>query len=746
MKKIIILTFLMVCGVHLLKSQTVTGIVYLVKEGVEKEPLPYATVYWPEARLSFETDAKGRFSFNRKKQEKIILIASYIGYTRDTVILDKTGNYAEFNLKENNELNAVKIVGNQNGTLLSKTTALKTEVITAAGLCKMACCNLAESFENSASVTVGYSDAITGARQIRLLGLNGMYTQMLDENRPALRGLAAPFGLAYVPGQWLESIQIAKGPSSVVNGLEAITGQINMEHRKPTDEKPLFVNLYLGDNLRSEANIASSLQLNNKLSTVILAHASYDPLGHDGNHDGFRDEPVASQFNVSNRWLYIADNGMQFRAGIKLLKDDRLAGQSDFKKGEDNMTSQYWGSEIINQGMNGYVKLGIPLNKDNSSNIAGVIDYTYHKLESFFGRKNYNGEQNSLFVNLIYQNEFNEKHKLVAGLNGVYDKFDENLEDYFFTGNIGGQNHIPLSSIRKLAGAYAEYTYTGGEKVSVVTGLRVDRYSRYGYFIAPRFNLKYSFTGDLIFRANAGRGIRNSNIIPDNLGILSTGREIKIDLTSGLEDAWTAGANLTGYFNLGKGEKSTLSVEYFRTWFNSQVIVDQERDYSKIWIYNLDGRSYTNNWQADFTSEPVKRFKILATMRFTDAKATLEGQGLTERPLTSRYKGVLNLQYATSMNIWTFDFTAQLNGPSKMPSFVTDMRESPSYTILFAQITRRFKDLDIYIGGENLTGYKQMHPIMSADNPFSEGFNSTVVWGPLMGARFYAGLRFTIWK
>lgn len=745
-KRILLLFFTTLMAV-VANGQSISGVVNVKSSGNEKEPLPYATVYWPAAGISVETDAKGRFKINRKGKEEVLLIASYIGFTKDTVKLDINQNFAEFFLVENNELNAVKVLGVQNGTLLSKTKPLKTEVITAAGLCKMACCNLAESFENSASVTVGYSDAITGARQIRLLGLNGIYTQMLDENRPAMRGLAAPFGLSYVPGQWLESIQIAKGPSSVVNGLEALTGQINLEHRKPTDEKPFFINLFLANNLRTEANIASSLQLNEKWSTVILAHASNDPLGHDGNKDGFRDEPVASQFNFSNRWLYAAEDGVQLRFGFRALIDDRLAGEKHFTKSDNPATSQYWGSIIKNKGFNSYAKLGIPLSPDNSANIAGVIDFTYHDLNSSFGRRAYDGIQKSLFFNLIFQDEFNEHHKLIAGLSGTYDIFNENLKDPGYPQGVPPSiSNLLFPGKRKMAGAYVEYTYTGGEKVTVVTGLRVDKYSVYGTFIAPRLNLKYAIVEDLVFRANIGRGIRNSNLIADNLGILSTGREIFIEDRPDIEDAWTYGANLTGYFKLGEGEKSTVSVEYFRTSFNSQVLVDQERDYSKIWIYNLDGKSYSDNIQLDITTEPLKRFKILTTLRLTGAKSELAGQGLVERPLTSRFKGVLNLQYATQMSKWTFDFTAQLNGRTKMPSFVTVMTESPSYTVLFAQITRRFKDLDIYIGGENLAGYRQKNAIIGYDNPFSEGFNSTVVWGPLMGARIYAGLRFTIWK
>lgn len=754
MKKYIFILSLIFISSNI-SAQTVTGIVKLKKSSNEFEPLAYASVYWPEKKISVETDSKGRFSINRKKSEQMVLIATYIGFTRDTVVVEKDQTHVEFVLEEHNELNAVKVLGVQNGNYLSKTTPLKTEVISAAGLCKMACCNLAESFENSASVSVGYSDAITGARQIRLLGLNGIYTQMLDENRPAMRGLAAPFGLSYVPGQWLESIQIAKGPSSVVNGLEAITGQINLEHRKPTDEKPLFINLFLGSNLRTEANIASSLQLNEKWSTVMLAHISNDPMGHDGNHDGFRDEPVATQFNFSNRWLYFGSDGTQLRFGLSALTDNRLAGQNDFNgdpyKYNVDLNSAIWGSKINNEHINGYAKLGIPLNADNSQNIAGVVDYTYHKINSFFGLKNFNGTQYSIFFNLIYQNEINEHHKIIAGFSGLSDDTEQTFEQR--TGYQGTTLEVNnLAKVEKSLGLYTEYTYNSGEKLTIVTGLRLDRNSIYGNLFSPRFNIKYAIYENLIFRSNIGRGFRSSNVIADNLGVLSTGRRIRLPFNLNIEDAWTYGANLTQYFKLGQGEKAALSFEYFRTDFNKQVIVDQEIDLSSVWIYNLDGRSFTNNWQVDLTTEPIKRFKILATMRWTDSKADLMGQGLVERPLTSRYKGVLNLQYATSMNKWTFDFTAQLNGPSKLPNFTANvpayqgMTESPSYTVLFAQITKKFKDLDVYIGGENLTNYRQHHAIINADDPFSTGFNSTVIWGPLMGIKLYAGLRFTIWK
>lgn len=742
-----ILTFLLFISSALtINAQTINGIVKAQKSDGGVEPLAFASIYWLEGKISLESNEKGEFSFNKKGTGAVSLIATYVGYTKDTLLLKNGEVKAELLLKEQNELNAARVVGKQEGNFLSKITPVKTEVITAAGLCKMACCNLAESFENSASVTVGYADAITGARQIRLLGLSGIYTQMLDENRPVMRGIAAPFGLSYIPGQWLESIQIAKGPSSVVNGLEAITGQINLEHRKPTAEQPLFLNLFLSNTLRTEANVASSLQLNNKLSTVMLGHFSTDPKGHDGNHDGFKDEPVSMQFNVSNRWLYLADNGMQIRFGFKALSDDRVAGMNEFEKGMD-ITPDLWGSEIKNTGLNTFLKVGIPLNATNSKNIATVIDYSWHRLNSFFGLNKFDAIQNSAFVNVIFQNEINENHKLILGLSGQMDNLDETLTIREFTSadKVSDVSVLYPGREERSVGAYGEYTYTKGEKVSVVTGIRLDRNNIYGWLFAPRVNVKYAFFDELIFRGSAGRGFRSPNQISDNLGILSTGRNIVLENNPDIEDAWTYGANLTGYMPFGFDKKASLSFDYFRTDFNSQLIVDQEFNTSEIRFYNLDGRSYTNTYQADFSVAPVERFTILATFRYNDARATLEGQGLVERPLVSRYKGVLNFQYATRMNKWTFDFTAQLNGPSKLPNFMGG-GNSPVYPMFYAQVTKKFRDLDVYIGGENLSNYRQKHPIMNASDPYSQGFNSTLIWGPLMGVKVYAGLRFTIWK
>ncbi|MCK9625130.1 MAG: TonB-dependent receptor [Bacteroidales bacterium] len=736
MKKILI-SIIFCFAIIPLFSQNLKGTIYYKKQNGTTEVLPFAQVYYIEEAKLIEADENGSFLIQLKKEAT--LVATYVGYSKDTVVAKPGMEEIKFYLTGSNEVEQSVVIGRQQGNSLSKLSSIRTEVISAAGICKMACCNLAESFENSASVTVGYSDAITGARQIKLLGLSGIYTQMLDENRPVMRGLASPFGLSYIPGQWLESIQIAKGPSSVVNGLEAITGQINMEHRKPTAEIPLFINLFASNETKAEANVASSLQLNEKWSTVLLGHFSSQLSSYilDHNGDGFRDDPQTTQFNFSNRWLYYGSSGTQVRFGVRALSDDRLGGETSFTKNMEKNTANPWGSNIKNKGINGYLKIGVPLNSENSKNIALITDYTYHNIDSYFGLKDYYGTQSSVFFNLLFQNEVNENHKYTLGYSGQFDNFNEYLIDR--------EDNIESLRRERSMGAFGEYTYQNGEKITIVGGLRLDYNFKYGWLFAPRANIKYSFTEKMIMRFSAGRGFRAANVFVDNLGMMSTGRHIKIEQNLDIEDAWTVGGNFTVYLPFGYEDKSYISFDYFRNDFNKQVIVDQERDLKYVWIYNLDGKSYTNTYQMDFSVDPIERFNIIATFRYTNAMVTLANQGLVERPMTSKYKAVLNMQYATAMSKWTFDFTAQLNGPMKLPYFMED-EYSPVYPMLFTQVTRKFKGLDVYVGGENLTNYRQKNAILSADNPYSDDFNASIIWGPLMGIKIYAGLRFTLWK
>ena len=772
MKKSISILFAALCTLGA-SAQDITGRVL----DAAGNPLPGASVYWADTNVGEAADMNGNFRIHRVKgYDK--LVGSFLGYTNDTITTDKTTTEAIFNLIEGVAVESVVVEGNLRGNYISHEGILKNENISFAGLCKMACCNLAESFENSASVTVGYSDAISGARQIKMLGLAGTYTQILDENRAIMRGLSAPYGLGYTPGMWLNSIQVSKGISSVTAGHEAVTGQINLEHRKPTDEERFFLNLYLDNELKPEINLSTALPVtkDKRLSTVILAHASADTHNFDHNGDGYRDLPMARQFNIANRWLYQGENGIQVRWGAKYVNDHRVGGQIGFKESmKEDKDGKAWydwwreenlyGSVVANQEANAYFKMGKPVgaavfDKEESSemrsNVAMIVDYDYFTEDAIFGAdKGYLGGQHMANLNLMYTHYFTYNSSLATGITASSRWVKEELTDRLWGDSNALRNFDRNESE---IGAYAEYTYNIKEKFSVVAGLRYD-YNAYfrKHLVTPRGHIKWNITPTTVIRGSAGLGYRPTDIITDNIGIMATGRRIVFDTPFGrdfdrMESALTAGGSLAQTISTVNYRDMTISFDYFRTELFHSVIVAQERDAENIYIYTTDGKSYTNTYQADLSWTPAERLDIFATFRYTDSKYTItraDGtEQLVERPLVSRFKTLLNVQYATRMRKWTFDVTAQLNGKSRIPTQtgnIEDSTLSPIYPMFFAQVTRKIKMWDIYLGCENIAGFRQENPILGAENPYSPAFNSSCVWGPLMGRKIYIGVRFNLY-
>lgn len=692
-------------------------------------------------------------------------------------------------------LNATVFVGHQENSI-SRGKTLRTELISASGLQKMACCNLAESFENSASVTVGYSDAVTGARQIRLLGLSGTYTQMLDENRPVMRGITAPYGLSYVPGPWLESIQIAKGSPSVINGLESMTGQINLEHKKPTEEKPLFIQASMMSDTKADFNATSAWQLSPTVYTILLGHVSGNFKTYDMNDDGFRDDPKMLQFNVANRWLYYTPE-LQVRWGVKAVRDHRQGGMDGYDKSgmeprwasdefileptEGNSFAKYlsespWGTDITNSLLNAYLKVGKPLREDGSSSIAAIADWSWQKSDSWFGASSYLASQQSGFINLLYRNMLNESHDFTVGLSGTFDHIDEAVAklDYGLWSGENWNGQRPYSGIADhfFGGAYGEYTFHAGDIFTSIVGVSADWYKGSGFKLAPRVTLKYSLAEWFVARANGGRGLRYADPVADNIGVMSTHSRLQGNCMERLlEDSWTFGGNLTFYMPLWVDPSKTyVSFDYFRTQFARQLMVDYEmpgtdvnggRD---IWFFDSDGRrSYSDNWQVDFNVEPFDRFTVALTGRYTNARQENYGGELVEKPMLSCFKGVLNLQYKTNLSRWIFDFTASVNGSARVYDFMKDLKDdggellypdgrTPVYPLLYAQITRRFRGFDIYAGVENITNFTQKHVLVGDRNaagewtPWTPGFDASCVWGPIMGRRINLGVRLTLWR
>ncbi len=781
MKKIIILTFtlLLAMPVVALAQRTLTGRVIEVESG---QPLIGATLYWKNTTSGTTSSTDGAFSIKRIHGFDT-LVVDFLGYDIvELELADKDENNITIELRPSAvDIDEVVVEGQQRGNYAKTSGITRQEQISFAGLCKMACCSLAESFENSASVTVGYSDAISGARQIKMLGLAGTYTQILDENRPIMQGAGAAYGLSYTPGMWLNSIQVSKGVASVTAGHEAITGQINLEHRKPTDDERLFLNLYFDSELRPEINLSTALPLtkDKSLSTVIMVHGSMHPMSHDDNGDSFVDMPKSHQINVANKWLWQTPEGVQIRWGWKYLQENRLGGQHGYKRDlYDEMMSDplnnLYGSNIHNRNINAYLKAGIPIGYERTftgdmadavqNNIAFIADYDNYLTDSYFGLNTVDVEENTFRFNATYAHYFTQRSSLNAGAS-FYARMAANnyvQKSVATDGAISQPWDFMGKSTLLEPGIFAEYTYNIEEKFSLVVGLRGD-YSmmngKYYYdvkpeaLITPRSHIKWNITPRTTLRASAGMGYRRQNLVTDNIWMMTTSRNIVNNVTDDMERAATFGGSLTQTFPLASDDQATISFDYFRTQFFNTMVFDQETADNTILMYNSDGRSFTDNYQVDFNWTPFRGFDLFATFRYTNAKMTVERDGksyLVERPLTSRYKGLINIQY--SVRRWVFDVTAQLNGPMRLPELDGNLDKamnkptlSPIYPMFFAQVSYKVSNFTVYAGCENIGNFKQPHPIVGGDAPYAPGFNSSMVWGPLTGVKGYIGIRLNIY-
>ena len=781
MRKSIFITLvaLLAIPVMAMAQRTVTG---KVVDADTESPLIGASLYWKNTTAGATSTANGAFSIKRVSGFDT-LVVEYLGYEAvEQDMSDKSVNDITIALKPSAVgIDGVVIEGMQRGNFAKSDGITRQEQISFAGLCKMACSSLAESFENSASVTVGYSDAISGARQIKMLGLAGTYTQILDENRPIMQGAGAAYGLSYTPGMWLNSIQVSKGVASVTAGHEAITGQINLEHRKPTDDERLFLNLYFDSELRPEINLSSAIPLkeDKSLSTVIMLHGSMHPMSHDDNGDSFVDMPKSHQINVANKWLWQTPEGIQLRWGWKYLQENRLGGQHGYKKDmfeqmiNDPLNNLY-GSNIHNQNINAYVKLGLPIgpertftgNPDDAvqNNFAMILDYDNYLTDSYFGLNTVDVVENAFRFNATYAHYFTERSSLNAGASAYVRMMNNNYVQKAVdaAGTISQPWDFTGKSMLVEPGIFAEYTYNIEEKFSLVVGLRGD-YSMvngdYYYdanpevLLTPRSHIKWSITPRTTLRASAGMGYRRQNLVTDNIWMMTTSRHIIDNVSDDMERAATFGGSLAQTFRLANDDQATISFDYFRTQFFNTMVFDQETADNTILIYNSNGRSFTDNYQVDFNWTPFKGFDLFATFRYTNAKMTIERNGenyLVERPLTSRYKGLINIQYAVRR--WVFDVTAQLNGPMRLPELDGDIAKaqtnpelSPIYPMFFAQVSYKISNLTIYAGCENIGNYKQPHPIVGGETPYAPGFNSSMVWGPLTGVKGYVGIRLNIY-
>tara|TARA_R110002073_G_scaffold89852_5_gene212436 strand:+ start:2398 stop:4674 length:2277 start_codon:yes stop_codon:yes gene_type:complete len=705
-----------------------------------------ANVYWLNTTVGATTDEKGWFTIPYKSSYKK-LVVSYVGYKTDTLTITSLEPIHHF-LTPENELDEIKINSKKKATQKSFLQTANVFTVNSDELLKAACCNLAESFETNPSIDVNFSDALTGTRQIQMLGLKSPYLLISQENIPSIRGAAQVFGLTFTPGTWVESIQITKGAGSVMNGYESISGQINAELVKPYTDKKFFLNAYGSLGGRLELNTHFNQKVSDKWQTGLYIHGNYRGEKFDRNNDGFLDNPLMNQINVMNRWQYLdpAKGWVSF-INIRYMDDSKQTGEVNFDPNIDQGTTNAWGGEIETKRFDASAKLGYVFPELPFQSFGFQLAYSNHEQDSYFGLRDYNIEHQSVYSNLLFNSIIGDtRNKFTTGVNFTHDNYTELVDVTNFM------------RIENSFGAFFEYAYDNLDDFSFTAGLRVDTHNLLGTFVTPRLHVRYVPWGKGVFRASIGQGRKSANIFAENQQLFASSRQINIQSAGGKiygldpEVAWNYGVSYLQGFNLF-GNKGDITFDFYRTNFQNQVVVDWENP-QEISFYNLDGESYANSFQVEVNYELTTNLNFRTAYKNYNIKTDYTA-GKFSKPLTPNHRFFANLSYETTKKEndaqWRFDVTYNFIGEQRLPNTSANPvqyqlgENSNGYNLLNAQFTKVFsKKFEIYVGGENLTNLKQKNPILASDNPFGNNFDSTIIYAPIFGRMFYSGLRFKI--
>jgi outer membrane receptor for ferrienterochelin and colicins len=736
MNRLLILIFLL--SGSSIEAQNISGkVIGATDKG--PEALPGANVYWMGTTVGASADANGKFEIPNADSLPFNLIISMVGYVPDTLLI-KTPDQKDLviALKSTVMLKEVSVEAKQNSSMYSTIKPINTEILGKKELLKAACCNISESFSTNASVDVAFTDAVSGAKKIQMLGLDGVYTQVLSENMPMLRGLSAAYGLNYIPGTWIENIMVTKGTGSVVNGYESISGQINLEFLKPQEQKKrFFINLYGNHKGRAEANIHLAKKINEKWSSMLFSHASSNTMKQDMNKDGFLDMPLTQQYNVFNRWDYHNQKNFEAQFGVKGLYESRQGGQTSFNYRTDNGTTKAYGIGINTRQLEYFSKTGFMFPSKPYKSLGIQTSGKIQQQDMYFGLRKYAGEQKSFYANIIYANIIKTtNHKYKVGASYLLDDYNEKFNDSSFV------------RTESVPGIFAEYTYTHAENFSMVTGVREDHHNLHGLQFTPRLHLRYNPAKKTTLRLSGGRGFRSPNVFVENQSVFASSRKIVFKEEMKAEVAWNYGISFNQQFRLFTKD-AFVNIDFFRTDFQNQLIADLDQNVNKVVFYNLNGRSYSHSLQFDVGFEPLESFAVKAAYKWYDVKTTYNYE-LLDKPYVPKHRVMLNLAYATYREIWKFDVTGNWFGKSRIPSTVLSPAEyqlpeySKDYFLLQGQVTKKFRKFEAYLGCENILNYTQKNPIIASDAPFGENFDASMIYAPVDGRVIYAGLRLEI--
>lgn len=742
----IIATSLLFLSSWSMSAQTIKGKVF-GETSNGKEILPGALIQWLGTTTATTANENGVFELSTEGISDKRLIVTELGFKTDTLRLEEQTYLTIILRREANELKSVTIRDNRAAYISSQT--IKTEIINQRELSKAACCDLAGCFGTQASVQPQTTNVLTNAQELRILGLSGVYNQVLIDGLPLIQGLSYTYGISTYPGTMIDFISVSKGTTSVLQGFESISGQINLESKHADQAEKLFVNAYVNSfgEAHFNTNIASAVGKKKKWHSLLTLHSVQAAAKIDGNKDGFLDLPQLTRYMAFNKWEYgkQQEKGFATQIGLRLVNEKRLGGQMNFNAQTDKGSNNIYGQSVQYTQPEMYVKSSYRFSSKNALSLA--LSGFYQHQQSWFGITQYKAKQQNVYVNLQHEWQWHKTHGLKYGMSYRYQNIEENIS--FSDNSLGRSFAGNYKTLLKVPGVFAENTFHWREdKVVWIIGARLDKHQIWGNYFTPRSMLKYSLNHQHTFRASLGRGWRQVNLFSEQNNLLVGSRDVLFVEPLKPEEAINFGISHTYKFEAGK-TTGTLSVDGYSTHFSNQFFPDYDSDPTKAIIKNFTGISRSNGLQVEASFVYNKQIEFRTAYNYLDV-FRIENKLKSYLPFNPRNRAMAALSYRSKNNQWQADANAhwfdkmQLPNTSNNPIEYRRGNYSTAFITFNLQATFRYKTFEIYAGCENLSNYRQANPIISASNPFGKYFDLSSVWGPTRGREFYCGVRYSI--
>ncbi|MBI9034883.1 MAG: TonB-dependent receptor [Bacteroidales bacterium] len=728
----------LICGAH---AQKIKGVVIDNK----KQPLTGASVYWSDSWKGSTSNENGYFELSKHISDGDLLVVSFVGFQSDTISVKDVSKRLKIILQENIALQEVEIVSRSSGTYVSSISPALTKVINQTELRKAACCDLAGCFETEASVQATTTNIITNTKELRILGLSGVYNQLLLDGMPLFSGLPYTYGISCIPGTLVENIHVSKGANSVLQGYESMTGQINVITQTPDKADKLFVNAFINSYQEKQFNVNFAMK-GKQWQNLTAVHITQPGVREDKDEDTFMDSPLLTRYTIFNALNYRhADSlGLSSSLNMRYVDEKRLGGQMDYNYAHEGSTDFYGQTFNSNQPM-AYGKLNYRFDTKNRLRFHFAA-YT-HMQQAWFGVTQYDAKQNSLYGNLEYERLYGTSNTLKAGLSYRVLDLEESIR--FHTNELNRTYDGEYSIRESIPGLFIENTLSLSEnKLMLITGLRLDSHNNYGIQTTPRALIKYQINTKTDVRFSAGLGWRTVNPFAENIGLLASSRNIIIQKDLEPEKAWNFGTNFTHKHQWDQ-ISLTLGVDLYHTRFMNQIYPDYSSDPTKAYIDNFFGKSISNGFQLETSWSLYQRLEAKIAYNYLDVYRVRDGE---KKALEFNPKHKLNtsLSYSPLSNKWQADLNLVWMGKQQMPNTQANPvayqlnDESEAYTLVNVQLQRKWNRFEIYGGCENLFDFRQKRPIISWQDPFGAYFDTSSAWGPTKGRELYLGLRFTI--